>query len=212
MKSVIGKKKTSFQKKYYFMINNERIENDIRISNEFNNYFVSVRSVLASKINVNSCNPLDYIQSNVQSMAIPNYYENDVTLAINSLKNSSPGWDNIPTLIAKHVIHCYIKPLVFLINQSLIEGVFPDELKLAKVIPVFKAGSSMELSNYRPISVQFFFQKSMKNLCITPWYLSLIYIISFIKINLVFVKDILVTMLLLLWLTKLLNHLIQETW
>ena len=94
-------------------------------------------------------------------MAIPNYYENYVTLAINSLNNSSPGWDNIPTLIAKQVIHCYIKPLVFLINQSLIEGVFPDELKLAKVIPVYKAGSSMELSNYRPISVLIFFFKSL---------------------------------------------------
>ena len=56
-------------------------------------------------------------------------------------------------MIAKQVIHCYIKPLVFLINQSLIEGVFPDELKFAKVIHVYKAGSSMELSNYRPISV-----------------------------------------------------------
>ena len=143
------------------MINNERIENDIRISNEFNNYFLSVGSTLASKINVNSCNPFDYIQNNVKIMAIPNYYENDVTLAINSLKNSSPGWDNIPTLIAKHVIHCYIKPLVFLINQSLTEGVFQDELKLAKVIPVFKSGSSMELSNYRPISVLIFFFKSL---------------------------------------------------
>ena len=194
------------------MINNERIENDIRISNECNNYFVSVGSTLVSKINVNSCNPLEYIQSNVQNMAMPNYYENDVTLAINSLTNSSPGWDNIPTLIAKHVIHCYIKPLVFLINQSLIEGVFPDELKLAKVIPVYKAGSSMELTNNIPISVLIFFQMSMKNLCITPWYLILINIISFIKINLVFVKDILVTMPLLLWLTKLLNHLIQDTW
>ena len=105
------------------MINNERIENDIRISNEFNNYFISVGSTLASKINGNSCNPLDYIQRNVQSMAIPNYYENDVTLAINYLKNSSTGWDNIPTLIAKHVIHCYIKPLVFLINQSLFQKI-----------------------------------------------------------------------------------------
>ena len=83
IKSVIGKKK---------LLYNERIENYIRISKEFNNYFVSVCSTLASKINDNSCNPL---QSNVQSMAIPNYYENDVTLAINSLKNTSPGWDTI---------------------------------------------------------------------------------------------------------------------
>ena len=78
MKSVIGKKKTSFPNKSYFMLNNERIENDIRISNEFNNYFVSVGSTLASKINDNSCDPLDYIQS----MAVPNYNENDVTLVI----------------------------------------------------------------------------------------------------------------------------------
>ena len=84
----------------------------------------------------NSCNPLDYIQSNVQSMSIPNYNENDATLVISSLNNSSPGWDNIPTLIAKQVIHCYIKPLAFFINQCLIEGVFPDELKLARSIPV----------------------------------------------------------------------------
>ena len=140
------------------MLNNEIIENYIKISNGINNYFVSVGSTLASNINDNSCDPLDYIQSNVQSMVIPNYNENDVTLAINSLNNSSPGWDNIPTLIAKQVIHCYIKPLVFLINQSLIEGVFPDEIKLAKVIPVNKAGSSMELSNYTLISVLFFFK------------------------------------------------------
>ena len=59
--------KTSFQKKSYFMINSEIIENDIRISNEFNNYVVSVGSTLASKINVNCSNPLDYIQSNVQA-------------------------------------------------------------------------------------------------------------------------------------------------
>ena len=143
------------------MLNNEIIENDISISNKFKNNCVSVGSTLGSKINDNSCDPLDYIQSNVQIMAIPNYNENDVTLAINSLKNSSPGWDNIPTLIAKHVIHCYIKPLVFVINQSLIEDVFSDELKLARCFPVYKTGSSMELSNYRPISVLIFFFKSL---------------------------------------------------
>ena len=38
-------------KKSYFMLNNERIENDIRTSKEFNNYCVFVGSTLASKIN-----------------------------------------------------------------------------------------------------------------------------------------------------------------
>ena len=78
---------------------------------------------------------LTIIQCNVQSMAIPNYNENDVTLVIHYLNNSSPGWDKIPALIEKQAIHCYIKPLV--INQSIIEGVFPDELKLRLFIKLY---------------------------------------------------------------------------
>ena len=67
-------------------------------------------------------------------------------------------------MIAKQVIHCYIKPLVFVIIQSLTEGVFPDELKLAKVIPVYKAESSMELYNYRTTSILFFSSKFYEKL------------------------------------------------
>ena len=124
--------KTSFQNKYYFMLNNERIDNDIRISNEFKNYFVPVCSTLASKINDNSCNLLDYIQSNVQSMVIPNYNENDVTLVINSLNNSSPGWDDIPALIAKQVISYMelsnYRPISVLIFSSKVKNLMYNSL------------------------------------------------------------------------------------
>ena len=43
--------------------------------------------------------------------------------------------------------------------MSLMEGIFPSELKLANVVPIFKSGESDKVSNYRPISVLFFFQK-----------------------------------------------------
>ena len=68
-------------------------------------------------------------------------------------KNSSPGYDGIPATLAKRVINSYIKLLTLLINHSFSVGNFPDELKLAKVIPIYKSGSSMELHNYRPITV-----------------------------------------------------------
>ena len=38
-------------------------------------------------------------------------------------------------------------------------GVFPSELKLAKVVPIFKSGDSSKITNYRPISVLSFFSK-----------------------------------------------------
>ena len=52
-----------------------------------------------------------------------------------------------------------MQPLTFLINSSLKSGVFPSELKLARVVPILKAGDSSDLTNYRPISVLTFFAK-----------------------------------------------------
>ena len=46
-----------------------------------------------------------------------------------------------------------IKPFVLIIIQPLTTGVFPDNLKILKIIPIFKKGKRNILSNYRPISV-----------------------------------------------------------
>ena len=40
-----------------------------------------------------------------------------------------------------------------MINQSLRTGIFPDKLKIAKVLPFFKKGDASILDNYRPISL-----------------------------------------------------------
>ena len=40
-----------------------------------------------------------------------------------------------------------------MINQVFNTGIFPERLKLAKVIPVFKKGESKLINNYRPISL-----------------------------------------------------------
>ena len=45
------------------------------------------------------------------------------------------------------------KPLTAIINQSILNGIFPDKLKLAKVIPIYKKGDVNDLNNYRPISL-----------------------------------------------------------
>src|SRR5688572_14231630 len=50
-------------------------------------------------------------------------------------------------------------PLVEIINCSFKTGIFPQALKIAKVVPIFKKGPRDEASNYRPISVLPFFSK-----------------------------------------------------
>ena len=37
---------------------------------------------------------------------------------IKNIKNSSPGWDNIPPVLLKSCITSYIKPLTYIVNKS----------------------------------------------------------------------------------------------
>ena len=46
--------------------------------------------------------------------------------------------------------------------MSITQGVFPDELKLVRVIPVYKCNDKQTLSNYRYISILTLFSKVLK--------------------------------------------------
>ena len=49
-----------------------------------------------------------------------------------------------------------------LFNRSLNEGLFPDSLKTAKIVPLFKDGSKVEENNYRPISLLIIWSKTFE--------------------------------------------------
>ena len=59
----------------------------------------------------------------------------------------------------KQCIGSYIDPLSLLINQSMAQCVFPAELKIARVIPLYKGENNQLIHNYRPISVLPFLSK-----------------------------------------------------
>ena len=46
-----------------------------------------------------------------------------------------------------------ILPLAYIINMSFLTGEYPDMLKIVKVIPIHKRGSTQDINNYRPISL-----------------------------------------------------------
>ena len=65
----------------------------------------------------------------------------------------STGFDNIDMTIVKHVISHIVKPLSYICNMSLTSGIFPNNMKIAKVIPLYKANGKNEFTNYRPVSL-----------------------------------------------------------
>ena len=87
---------------------------------------------------------MSYLTNHVDnSMYMPEITEYEVITVICSLTNSSPGWDNIPAKLLKPYIEDYNKPLTYIINKSFETEVFPDSLKLAKVIPIYKSGDKL---------------------------------------------------------------------
>ena len=75
-----------------------------------------------------------------------------VSKTIDNLPNkASCGFDNISTIFLKQIAPTILKALTLMINQVFNTGIFPERLKLAKVIPVFKKGDSKLINDYRPI-------------------------------------------------------------
>jgi hypothetical protein len=77
----------------------------------------------------------------------------EISVIINSLKSdSASGCDYTSTKFCKRAILCLSDVISRLINEWFILGC----LKLARVIPIFKSGSRLEMNNHRPISIRFF--------------------------------------------------------
>lgn len=57
----------------------------------------------------------------------------------------------MPVKLIKFAKDPLIKPLMQLINASFISGIFPDELKISRVRPIFKKGEEMDVQNNRLI-------------------------------------------------------------
>ena len=79
--------------------------------------------------------------------------ETEILSVIDELKNSAPGYDDIPLALIKEAISILSPILCHLCNCSFLSGIFPDLLKIAKVTPVFKQGDEYLAGNYRPVSV-----------------------------------------------------------
>ena len=88
---------------------------------------------------------------------LSNVMIDDIISLLKSGKSLGPN--SIPMKILKSLSPLISSPLSQIINESFKSGIFPDKMKLAKVIPLFKKGCVLTASNYRPISLLSVFSK-----------------------------------------------------
>ena len=150
--------KTHSKKDYpeQFNLNGVHESNRIIIANNFNEYFTNIGEELASKIT----DPVgkshtDYLHSPCESrLNFTTVNENVVAKIIESLKTkSSCGDDGLSTKLLKEIKNEICSSITLIVNQMITTGIFPDSLKIAKIIPIFKKGDIEIIENYRPISI-----------------------------------------------------------
>jgi endonuclease/exonuclease/phosphatase (EEP) superfamily protein YafD len=142
------------QLKFELVNANTTISDNFEVANHFNSYFTSVADEICAEIPQIPCNFPDYPVENGVDDILNDTTENEVLNIINGLKNTtSTGIDGIPTAIMKTCKENIAPVLTKIINQSMREGVFPDSLKISKIIPIFKGGDAGHVKNYRPISL-----------------------------------------------------------
>ena len=117
-------------------------------------YFSNIGPNLGARISPSTANFRDFLSQTTQTPLEFHPLAADELKAVvhsfNSYKAS--GVDNIPMRIIKLSIDIIVEPLTEIIHLSLVSGSFPDTLKIARVLPIFKTGDPEQLENYRPIS------------------------------------------------------------
>ena len=134
----------------------KRISDPADIAEKFNNFFIRMSSTLADKIKrpVGIHYRQFLHQDILSSFKFDLIDEKKITHVARCLHNkSSSGKDGISLKLLKYLLPGLSKPLTLIINQSLLTGIFPDRLKIAKVIPLYKKGDESILDNYRPTSL-----------------------------------------------------------
>ena len=155
IKSIINIRTVSKNQPSSMLIDKTLKTNPTDIAEGFNAYFSSIAEKLLPKPTPGTKNFSDYLSERIDRNFI---FESadpvEVICIIDSLdsgKGSGPY--SVPNDMLKALKANLCHPLTTIVNMSFATGIYPDLLKIAKVIPIFKKGDKLLVSNYRPISL-----------------------------------------------------------
>ena len=151
MKEIINMKKKSDESISSLLIDGQIIASAIEIPNYFNNFFTSVAVKINKNIVKSKKTHLSYLgHENSNTIFLSPTLPEDIEDLISSMKtNKASGPNSIPTKILKLFKKEFSKPLSDMINLSFNQGIFPNLLKIANVIPIHKKGDELDCNNCR---------------------------------------------------------------
>ena len=128
-----------------------------KIANKFGEYFTSVGKSYSDKV-VNPVHDWKYycdkIERNTKTLYMKPCTEFELQKLIRNLPSkTSSGHDNISNVLLKSIGDYLVTPLTRIFNDSIQLGIFPEIMKLADIVPLYKSKEKYLETNYRPISL-----------------------------------------------------------
>ena len=147
------------------------VENNVLIQpqdicNNLNLFFSTIGSDIAEKVPASKYHYSKYLKNPLfPSFFVTNITELEIINTIKSMDRSKGCGPDIfkPSIVIDNA-HSLALPLQHIYNASLSSGIYPSNLKIAKIVPIFKKGDSTLPGNYRPISLLPIFKKIFEKL------------------------------------------------
>ena len=141
----------------YITVNGLKQYHPKSIANSFGEFYSNLGPRLASQIipgTTSMSTYLDKIPKHLRSMALRSTTVMEVDTLIKQLPNkTSHGYESISNVMLKALRTSIAFPLCHIFNSSLAEGIFPEWMKRAEVIPLYKGKDMDIMINCRPISL-----------------------------------------------------------
>ena len=114
-----------------------------QIADEMGHFFSTIGATYAKKIpepNISIKEYLNVIPRNPKNIFFTPTSCNKVRSLISKLPNKkSSGFHNIDNILLKSLKDTISEKLASLFNQSMANGIFPEQMKLAEVVPLYKS-------------------------------------------------------------------------
>ena len=125
------------------------------IANKFNKYFTNIAEKILKTRKYNGNKSYDsYIKNHNFRFQVTPTNPTEIQHIIEQMNpRKGTGPNSIDSSILRKLSATLATPISNLCNRSLDIGVFPDILKLTRVIPIHKKESKLNISNYRPIAL-----------------------------------------------------------
>jgi hypothetical protein len=166
LKQAIGKYKDKSNFPQEFCIDQKPVSNKLQIANSFNEYFSKIGAETSNNVPKTNKTFTEFMPDPLpNSMFLEPVSTSTVITTSRKLKSkSSSGHDGISTKLLKETIDVINIPITHIINRSFETGIVPSGMKIAKVIPIFKANDKCLLNNYRPVSLLPAFSKLLEKI------------------------------------------------